>query len=206
MIVGMILAGGRGRRMGAGRLKHLRNLGAQTLLERAVERAMPQVDVLLINSAATPAVSCLGSLQVVPDTVPGFAGPLAGVLAGMEYVQANFPRTQWLVTMAADTPWFPLDLVQRLVAQRRIDGAEIATAASAGRIHPVFALWPLGIAEQLRLALEVEGLRKVEAFQTRYRRVQVEWPVEPTDPFFNINTLDDLAWAEQVMAREQEEA
>ncbi len=206
MIIGMILAGGRGRRMGAGRLKHLRNLGAQTLLERAVERAMPQVDVLLINSTPTPAMPCISGLQLVPDTVPGFVGPLAGVLAGMEYVQASVPRARWLVTMAADTPWFPLDLVQRLVAQRRLDEAEIATASSAGRIHPVFALWPLGIAEQLRQALEVEGLRKVEEFQARYRRVRVEWPVEPCDPFFNINTLDDLARAERVMARDQEEA
>lgn len=206
MIIGLILAGGRGQRMGAGRLKHLRSLGSQTLLERAVARALPQVDVLLINSASTPATPCIGDLQVVPDTVPGFVGPLAGVLAGMEYVQASFPRAQWLVTMAADTPWFPLDLVRRLVAQRRIDEAEIATAASAGRIHPVFALWPLGIAEQLRQALEVEGLRKVQAFQARYRRVQVEWPVEPFDPFFNINTLDDLARAERISTREQEEA
>ena len=192
--------------MGVGKLKHLRSLGSQTLLERAVARALAQVDVLLINSASTPATPGIGGLQVVPDTVPGFVGPLAGVLAGMEHVQSNFLRAQWLVTMAADAPWFPLDLVQRLLAQRCIDEAEIVTATSAGRIHPVFALWPLGIAQQLREALEVEGLRKVQAFQARYRRVQVEWAVEPYDPFFNINTPDDLERAGRVLSREQEEA
>lgn len=205
-IIGLILAGGRGRRMGEGNLKYLRTLSSRTLLEHALARARPQVDTLLINSASAPAMLRSHGMPVVPDTVPGFAGPLAGVLAGMEHVASNFPRAHWLVTMAVDTPWFPLDLVQRLAAQRRADDAEIAIAASGGRTHPVFALWPLAIAAQLRVALEVEGQRKVEAFQARYRRVLVEWPCEPHDPFFNINTPDDLVWAEQVLAGAQEGA
>ncbi|MBP6052856.1 MAG: molybdenum cofactor guanylyltransferase MobA [Pseudomonadales bacterium] len=205
-IIGLILAGGRGRRMGEGNLKYLRTLGSRTLLERALARARPQVDTLLINSASAPATLRSHGMQVVPDSVPGFVGPLAGVLAGMEHAASRFPQAQWLVTMAVDTPWFPLDLVQRLVAQRRADDAEIAIAASGGRTHPVFALWPLGIAAHLRAALEVEGQRKVDAFQARYRRVLVEWRCEPHDPFFNINTPDDLARAERALAAAQEGA
>ena len=125
-----------------------------------------------------------------------FAGPLAGVLAGLEYCAAHAPQLTHVASLAADTPFAPRDFVARLT-EAAAEGADIAVAASGGRTHHVAALWPVALAGDLRRALVGEGVRKVESVHERATASPtVEWPDEPIDPFFNVNTPEDLARAE----------
>lgn len=198
-IAGIVLAGGRGRRLGQGE-KCLRRLGARSLLEHAVARATPQTATLLLsfNGDACSLPAC--GLPVIADTVPGFAGPLAGVLAGLEYLQAHRHGARWLASFACDCPWFPRDLVQRLLHQADGDGSEVAVARSAGRLHPVFALWSCDLAGPLHDALTQQQIRGAGEFLRTRRHVAVDWPATPFDPFFNINTPAELALAEARLA------
>ena len=188
MIAAIILAGGLARRMGGGD-KALLPLGKTTVLAHIVTRLTPQVDALAINANGDPARFAQAGLPVLPDTVPGFPGPLAGVLAGLEW--ASGCGAAWLVTAPGDTPFLPADFVLRLYAGRSPSG--FACAASGGRTHPAAALWPVSARDALAQALAA-GLRKIDAF-TGPDAAAVEWPVHPADPFFNINTPDDLAAA-----------
>ena len=172
-------------------------LAGRTLLERVIERVLPQVGPLVLNANGDPARFAGFNLPVVADSVPGFAGPLAGVLAGMEWAAAQAPETRFLVSIATDTPFFPPDLVARLLEPLERNEAEIACAASGGRTHPVFGLWPVSLAADLRRALVKEGLRKIDLWTARYRTVAVEFPCQPFDPFFNLNTQEEVALAEQ---------
>jgi molybdopterin-guanine dinucleotide biosynthesis protein A len=131
--------------------------------------------------------------------VEGFAGPLAGVLTGMEWARDNRPDCPWIATIATDTPFFPTDLVARLLAAVTGDAAELACAASAGRNHPGFGLWPVGLADDLRHAMLDEGIRKVDVWTGRYRVAVVDFPATPLDPFFNTNRTEDLAEAERLL-------
>ncbi len=131
----------------------------------------------------------------------GFAGPLAGILAGLEWALREAPAVTDIVTLAADTPFAPDDLVERLQAARRAAGAEIAVAASRGRRHHAVALWPVALAGPLRRALDEEGVRKVEVFADRFAVAVAEWPATPFDPFFNVNTPEDLVAAEAWLTR-----
>jgi molybdenum cofactor guanylyltransferase len=196
-IAGVLLAGGRAQRMGGGD-KSLRLLGGRTLLDRAVERARPQVSALAVNAYGDPTRFADVGLPVIADSVPDFAGPLAGVLAGMDW--AGSLRADWLASFATDAPFFPSDLVARLAEAIEREGAEIACAASGGRTHPVFALWPLRLAEDLRRALVEEGQRKVDGWTARYRVTVVEFAAAPVDPFLNVNTPEDLVSAERLLA------
>ncbi len=198
-VAGVVLAGGRGRRLGQGE-KCLRRVGGQSLLERAVARAAPQTATLLLsfNGDARSLPDC--GLPVIADTVPGFAGPLAGVLAALEYLREHEPGTRWLASFACDCPWFPRDLVQRLRHRAESEGSEAAVARSAGRVHPVFALWSCDLAAALQQALLHRDMRGAGAFLGTRRHVAVDWPATPFDPFFNINTPDDLAVAEARLA------
>lgn len=202
-VVGVLLAGGRARRMGGGD-KCLRQVGGRTLLALAIERAAPQVDALVLNAGGDPARFARFGLPVVPDVVGGFAGPLAGVLTGMTWARAKAPHCPWVVSIATDTPFFPPDLVARLVAAVAAEGAELACAASRGRHHPVFALWPVRLAEALRAALVEEGVHKIDAWTARYRLATVGFDAaaeDPSlDPFFNVNAPEDLAAADRVAA------
>jgi molybdopterin-guanine dinucleotide biosynthesis protein A len=137
---------------------------------------------------------------VIADTVPGFAGPLAGVLAGLEYLQAHRRGARWLASFACDCPWFPRDLVQRLQHQADSDRSEVAVARSAGRLHPVFALWSCDLAGPLHDALTRQQIRGAGEFLRMRRHVAVDWPATPFDPFFNINTPAELALAEARLA------
>jgi len=198
-VAGIVLAGGRGRRLGQGE-KCLRRLGGQSLLEHAVQRAAPQTATLLLsfNGNACELPPC--GLPVIPDTVPGFAGPLAGVLAGLEYLQAREPGVRWLASFACDCPWFPLDVVRRLRQHAERAACEVAVACSAGRLHPVFALWSCDLAAPLRDALVRHDMRGAGEFLRTRRHVAVDWPASPFDPFFNINTPEELALAEARLA------
>jgi molybdopterin-guanine dinucleotide biosynthesis protein A len=197
-VLGVLLAGGLSRRMGGGD-KCLRLLGGRPILERVIARAGPQVDALLLNANGDPSRFAAFGLPVAADVVEGFAGPLAGVLTGMEWAKAHRPDAAWIATIATDTPFFPRDLVARLRAAVAAEGADLACAASGGQAHPVFGLWPVRLAGELRRAVVAEGMRKIDAWTARYRLATVEFPVLPVDPFFNTNRPDDLAAAERLL-------
>jgi molybdopterin-guanine dinucleotide biosynthesis protein A len=198
-VVGVILAGGQSRRMGGGD-KSLRLLRGRTLLEHVIARAKPQVEVLLVNANGDPSRFAPFGLPVLPDAVGGFAGPLAGVLTGLEWARDNAPRCPWVASFATDAPFFPLDLVARLRAEAEQARADIALAASGGRRHPVFGLWPVRLAAGLRAALVEEGVRKVEDWTSRYRVAIADYEALPLDPFFNANRPEDLAEAERLLS------
>ena len=197
-VVGVLLAGGQARRMGGGD-KCLRQLGGGTILEHVIARARPQVAALVLNANGEPARFARFGLPVVADVVEGFAGPLAGVLTGMEWTRAHRPDCTWIGTIATDTPFFPTDLVARLLAAVHEDDAELACASSDGRAHPVFGLWPVRLAEELRAAMSEEGIRKVDVWTARHRLVEVPFATDPIDPFFNTNRPEDLAEAERLL-------
>ncbi|MCH7540807.1 MAG: molybdenum cofactor guanylyltransferase MobA [Proteobacteria bacterium] len=199
-VAGVLLAGGLSRRMGGGD-KCLRALGGRTLLERVIERARPQVSALVLNANGDPARFASYGLPVTADAVKGFAGPLAGVLTGLEWAARNAPECEWVASFATDAPFLPTDMVQRMVDALAAEHAEMACAASGGRAHPVFGLWPVSLADALRRALVAEEVRKVDVWTARYRLIEVEFPVEPIDPFFNANRPEDLKAAEEALAR-----
>jgi len=134
----------------------------------------------------------------VPDQVADFPGPLAGILAGLDWVAANRPSAQWMLSAAGDCPFLPRDLVARLTAACATEQAELAVAASDGQSHPVIGLWSVRLREQLRHALVVEDIRKIDRWTARFRLATVAWPTTPLDPFFNANTMDDIAEAERL--------
>jgi len=197
-VVGVLLAGGLARRMGGGD-KCLRTLGGRPILAHVIERARPQVAALVLNANGDPARFAGFGLPVAADVVEGFAGPLAGVLTGMAWTRAQHPGCPWIVTIATDTPFFPSDLVLRMLSALAQDEADLACATSGGRAHPVFGLWPVRLADQLRAAMVDEAIRKVDVWTARYRLVEVAFPTEGIDPFFNTNRPEDLAEAERLL-------
>ena len=195
-IAGIVLAGGLSRRMGGGD-KCLRLLAGKPILAHIIERARPQVEALALNANGDPARFAAFGLPVVADSVAGFAGPLAGVLAGLDWAAANRPGATHVASFAGDAPFLPRDLVARFAAALD-EGYELACAASQGRAHPVFGLWPLRLRQELRRALAEEEIRKVDIWTARHRLATVDFPSGPIDPFFNANHPEDLAEAERL--------
>jgi molybdenum cofactor guanylyltransferase len=198
-VCGVILAGGLARRMGGGD-KPLKEIAGKPILAHVIARLQPQCARLVLNANGDPARFASFSLPVVADDVPDFAGPLAGILAGLDWVAANAPDAQHAVSVAADTPFIPRDLVHRLQAARLGEACDIAVAASAGRTHPVIALWPVALRSELRRALVKEGERKIDRFTARYQVAEVSWPSQPYDPFFNVNEAGDIELAGSIAA------
>jgi len=196
--VGTILAGGLARRLGGGD-KAMRMVGGQTVLARLIGRLAPQVTRLILNANEDAARFAEYGLPVVGDDLPDRPGPLAGVLAGLDWAARFAPDVRWVVTVPGDAPFLPEDLVARLRAAR--GKATLACAASGGRVHPVVTLWPVALRHDLRRALVDEGLHKVGAYVGRNDPAVVEWPVEGVDPFFNVNTQDDLIEADRLARR-----
>jgi molybdopterin-guanine dinucleotide biosynthesis protein A len=197
--IGVLLAGGLARRMGGGD-KPLRTIGGRTILDRVIARLKPQCDGLILNANGDPARFGAFGLPVIADTVEGFAGPLAGILAALDWTAAHRPHIAWVLSAATDCPFLPDDLVARLHRARQDAGAQLAVAASDGQVHPVIGLWNVGLREELRRALVVEDVRKIDRWTARYPLATVRWPVEPVDPFFNANTVEDVAEAERLAA------
>jgi molybdopterin-guanine dinucleotide biosynthesis protein A len=194
---GVLLAGGLARRMGGGD-KPMRTIRGRTILDRVIARLKPQCDGLVLNANGDPARFAAFGLPVIADTVADFPGPLAGVLAALDWAAANRPGVAWVLSAAADCPFLPRDLVARLHQARIAQDAHLAVAASAGQTHPVIGLWSVGLRDELRHSLVVEDIRKIDRWTARYRLATVTWPAEPLDPFFNANTMDDITEAERL--------
>jgi molybdenum cofactor guanylyltransferase len=198
--LGVVLAGGLARRMGGGDKARIR-VGGRTILERVINRLHPQCSGLVLNANADPSRFADFGLPVVADSVPDYAGPLAGILAGLDWAANHVSDIKWVVSVPSDCPFLPRDLVARLHQARIEAGAPLACAASGDRRHPVIALWPVNLREDLRRALTDEGVRKVDQFAARYAAGIAAWPIMPVDPFFNINTPEQAAEAERIAAR-----
>ncbi|WP_375411585.1 molybdenum cofactor guanylyltransferase MobA [uncultured Bradyrhizobium sp.] len=196
---GVLLAGGLARRMGGGD-KPMRTIAGRTILDRVIARLAPQCDGLILNANGDPARFASFGLPVIADTVEDFPGPLAGILAALDWAAADRPDVAWVVSAAADCPFLPRDLVARLQQARIEQGSQLAVAASAGQTHPVIGLWNVSLRDELRHALVKEDIRKIDRWTARYKLATVTWPAEPLDPFFNANTMDDIAEAERLAA------
>jgi molybdopterin-guanine dinucleotide biosynthesis protein A len=197
-IPAMILAGGLSRRMGGGD-KGLLRLGDRPVLGHVIHRLGPQVSALALNANGEAARFAQFGLQVVPDSIPGFAGPLAGILAALSWSLEIAPRATHVLTVPADTPFLPSDLVARLRAGIVAPG-DSAVAGRRGRRHPVVGLWPVAQRPALDAAVRLEGLRKVEAWTDRVNTRVVSFDDAGSDPFFNVNTPDDLDAARGLLA------
>ena len=200
--LGVILAGGQATRMGGGD-KGLLDLDGKPILTHVVARLRPQVEAIIINANGDPARFDFLNLQVVPDSIAGFVGPLAGVLAGMDYAAEH--GFDSVVTVAADTPFFPADLVDRLLDAARARDSNLILAATPDETrgisrHPTFGLWPVGLREDLRKALE-RGIRKVVVWTGSHNGAEAMFATTPNDPFFNVNTPEDLIRARAMMAK-----
>ncbi len=200
--LGVLLAGGLARRMGGGD-KPMRTIGGRTILERVIARLSPQCSGLILNANGDPARFAAFGLQVVADDVPGFPGPLAGILAALDWTATNRPETEWVLSAAGDCPFLPRDLVARLHEARARENAQLAVAASGKQSHPVIGLWRVALRDELRHALVVEDLRKIDRWTARYPLATVTWPAEPLDPFFNANTVEDISEAERLAALDE---
>ena len=199
---GLVLAGGLARRMGGGD-KGLIRIGRESILERALTRLGPQCAGVVINANGDPARFAPFGLPVVADDVEGFAGPLAGILAGLDWLAANAPTIGWLASVPGDCPFLPRDLVPRLHAARAAADVPLTCAKSGEWRHPVVGLWPVDLRANLRRAVVTEGLRKIEVWTVRHGIALAEWPAEPVDPFFNVNTPEDAAQAQRFAALEE---
>jgi molybdopterin-guanine dinucleotide biosynthesis protein A len=199
-VVCILLAGGRSSRMGGGD-KGMRLLGGRPILARVIERLKPQVGAMVINANGEPSRFADFGLPVVPDNISGFAGPLAGVHAGLTWVKQNHPGLRHAATVATDTPFLPPDLVQRFLAA----GGFCVARSNAGT-HPVIGLWPVNLASELEVSLKA-GERKAGTWVAEHGAIEVFFPDldiggTAIDPFFNINRPEDLVLADTLL-REQ---
>ncbi|SMX44382.1 molybdenum cofactor guanylyltransferase MobA [Actibacterium lipolyticum] len=196
-VAGVILAGGKATRMGGGD-KGLKVVGGKRLLDHVIERLSPQCAPIALNANGDPARFAEFALPVLPDSIADHPGPLAGVLAGLDWA-AGIGATH-VVSAAADTPFFPADLVARLSEQA--GGFALAASRDAdGKLwrQPTFGLWPVALRDDLRGALE-NGLRKIVMWTDQHNAGLAEFPATPFDPFFNVNTPEDIAQAEALLA------
>ena len=195
--VGLVLAGGLARRMGGGD-KALIQIGGVAILDRVLDRLRSACDTIVLNANGDPARFARFGLPVVADSIAGFAGPLAGILAGLDWAAANAPGIEWLASVPGDCPFLPGGLIERLHAVRAEQGMPLACARSGEWRHPVVGLWPVRLREDLRHALAAEGLRKIEIWTARHGVAIAAWPDQPFDPFFNVNTPEDAAMATHI--------
>jgi molybdopterin-guanine dinucleotide biosynthesis protein A len=195
--LGLVLAGGLARRMGGGDKARIR-IGNATILDRVLATLRPQCARIILNANGDPARFADTGLPVVPDSVPDFAGPLAGILAGFDWAAAHAPGIAEIVSVPGDCPFLPRDLVARLDEARMTSGQRLACARSGEWRHPVVGLWPVALRDDLRRALVEESLHKIEIWTARHGIAIADWPAAPVDPFFNVNTPEDVRAAERI--------
>ena len=198
--LGVILAGGHASRLGY-RDKALVEVGGAPLLARVSTRLLPQVARVILSANGDPSRFAFSDLPLISDTIPGFPGPLAGILAGFDWAAAHLPHLDWIVSVPVDCPFLPHDLVARLHAARAQERAPLACAVSGARHHHLAALWPVSLREDLRRALMQDGVRRVADWTARHGVAPAVWPDEPFDPFFNINTPKDVTEADRLAQR-----
>ncbi len=198
-IVGLVLAGGLARRMGGGDKARIK-IGDSTILDRVLARLRPQCTHIILNANGDLTRFADTGLPVARDSVPDFAGPLAGILAGLDWAAANAPGLSDVVSVPGDCPFLPETLVARLSEARAASGQPLACARSGDWRHPVVGLWPVALRDDLRRALVEEGLHKIEAWTARHGVAIADWRAEPVDPFFNVNTPADVREAERIAA------
>jgi molybdenum cofactor guanylyltransferase len=196
--LGVILAGGLARRMG-GIDKPLLEVGGRSLLAHVAERLGAQCEGLIINANGDPSRFAGMGLPVVADSVSGYLGPLAGILAALEWVSCTRPTVDWVVSCPGDTPFLPMDLVPQLHSARQRSQNLIACASSGAHVHHAIGLWPVHLRHDLRDAIVVKGLRSVREWANAHGVAQAFWADEPVDPFFNINTSAELAKARTIL-------
>lgn len=196
-VLGVILAGGLGRRMGGGD-KPMTDLAGRSILDHVLKRTLPQCNGMIINANGDPERFQQFGLPVVPDGIEGYPGPLAGVLAAMDWAAQNSPHITHVMSFAGDAPFIPHDLVAQLMKPIET-GAEMARARSFGQRHPVFALWPVRIRSDLRDKLVNFEMRKIDLFTSAYDIIEVDFTGVP-DPFFNINTPADRDEAARILS------
>ncbi len=194
-----MLAGELARRMGGGNKWQIQ-IGGSTLLDRILDRLRPQCSSVIFNTNSDVGAAPPG-LTAVPDNVPEYPGPLAGILAGLDWAAQNAPQISWLVSVPSDCPFLPRDLVARLHRARQECDAELACAESAGRRHPTVALWPIRLREDLRKAVTTGRMRAVHEWTARYPLAVAAWDDVPVDPFFNVNTPEDAVTAAALAER-----
>jgi molybdopterin-guanine dinucleotide biosynthesis protein A len=198
--LGLVLAGGLARRMGGGDKARIK-IGGVSILQRMLTCLTPQCSRVIINANGDTARFADTGCAIVADSVPDFAGPLAGILAGLDWAAADAPAIEWLVSVPGDCPFLPKDLVPRLHDARTASNVPLACASSGEWRHPVVGLWPVSLRENLRHALVDENLHKIELWTARHGIAIAEWSTIPFDPFFNVNTPEDAARAEAIAAQ-----
>lgn len=199
-VVGLILAGGLARRMGGGD-KCLLPLAGKTLLQRTIERAQPQVDELLLNANGSSLRFARMRLPVIPDLYIDNPGPMAGIHAGLDWLNKDDPDSEWLVSFSSDSPFFPQDLVSKLMAAAIDKQVQIAVAATSAGIQPTFSLWHASLLGKIDSVLNSGKIPRLQDWITQQKHALVEFPIGEPDPFFNINTPQDLYTAEALLSR-----
>ena len=199
--LGVLLAGGQARRIGGGD-KPLRTVAGRTILDRVIAIVKPQVDTLILNANGDPSRFATCGLPVVADTLEGSLGPLAGILTALDWCWANQPHIEWVLSVPSDCPFLPSDLVSCLHGAQVANGAQLAVATSGGQQHHAIGLWSVALRDDLRHAFLEDGVRRVSQWTARYPVAMVAWPDQPIDPFFNVNTGDDLAVASAIAVSE----
>ena len=180
--------------------KAMMMLAGKPLVQHVVDRLRPQVDDLLINANGDGSRFSAFGCALVADGMADFPGPLAGILTGLRWTKGKRPDAHWLVSCACDCPFLPSDLVSRLMQGAKHADVPIAVAASAWRHHPVVAAWRTDLPLDADEVLRTRGIRKVDHLIDSFPNVRVEFSAEPLDPFFNINTPEDLSRAEALIA------
>ncbi len=196
-VLGCVLAGGQSRRMGGGD-KTLIDLNGKSMLEIILDRLNPQVSKIILNANGDPERFAQFQLPVEPDPIGGFAGPLAGVLAGLHHARRNLPHVSHVVSVAGDTPFYPANLVDGFLEAVPGGTPVIALASSYDKLHPVFGLWPVALYNDLHDWLSTGQSGKVLAFVDRHDSIEVGFELDQAtglDPFFNANRPDDLETA-----------
>ncbi|MET0277828.1 MAG: molybdenum cofactor guanylyltransferase MobA [Pseudorhodoplanes sp.] len=200
--LGLVLAGGLARRMGGGD-KALIEVGGKTILARVLSTIAPQCEAIILNANGDTTRFATFGLPVVSDDIPDFAGPLAGILAGLDWMATHRPGQQWMVSVPGDCPFLPADLIARLHVAREQAGTPLACAKSGDWRHPVVGLWNVSLRDDLRHAIVDEDLHKIEIWTARHGIAIAEWPDRPVDPFFNVNTPEDRDRANQIASKSQ---